>query len=316
MSLNPARVVNVTVVRRCTSILLASALFGACAKDSSPAKRGTAAASSSPKTDDSAAGSIDLGGAPYSVSNLASVGSVSGRIRFPDAAPPDSASLASEVRRKDTAAAGAAISDSAAADSAELDTSSVDGASPVQATIDCDAKLAARPNLGKKTLANTLVWIANVKTGKPLPMEKRADLSSENCLLDPRVQGVVVGTTLNVINDDKALHRLVFTKLGTHDTLTVTPFFNAGQMVASERLAKTPGIVEVRCAQHPATRAYIAVFDHPYFAVTEKDGSFKIDSLPPGSYRMMVWREGTAKPVEQQIQITTAGVAKVDLMLK
>jgi Carboxypeptidase regulatory-like domain len=316
VSPTPARVVNVTVVCRCTLILLAPALFSVCVKDSPPAKRGTATSSSSPRIDDSAAGSIDLGGAAYSASTLAAVGSVSGRIRFPDAAPADSTASAREIRRKDTATVGAVVSDSAAADSAELDTSSVDGTSPAQATIDCDAKLAARPNLGKKTLANTLVWIANVKTGKPLPMEKRADLSSENCLLDPRVQAVVVGTTLNVINDDKALHRLVFTKLGTHDTLTVTPFFNAGQMVASERLAKAPGIVEVRCAQHPATRAYIAVFDHPYFAVTEKDGSFKIDSLPPGNYRMMVWREGAAKPVEQQIQITTGGVAKVDLMLK
>lgn len=314
MSPTPARIVNVTVVSRCTLILLASAAFSACAKDSLPAKRGTA--SSSSKIDEPAGGSIDLGGDAYKVSNLAAVGSVSGKIRFPDAEAPDSTSLASERRRKDTAAVGAAISDTAAADSAELDTSSVDGTSPVQATIDCNAKLAARPNLAKKTLANTLVWITGVKTGKPLPIEKRADLSSEYCLLHPRVQAVVVGTTMNVINDDKALHRLVFTRLGTRDTLTVTPFFNAGQMVASERMAKTPGIVEVRCAQHPATRAYIAVFDHPYFAVTEKDGSFKIDSLPSGNYRMMVWREGAAKPVEQQIQITTGGVAKVDLMLK
>ena len=46
---------------------------------------------------------------------------------------------------------------------------------------------------------------------------------------------------MNVFNDEKALHKLVFTKVGTHDTLAVMPFFNAGQMVASEKLAKTSG---------------------------------------------------------------------------
>jgi hypothetical protein len=90
-------------------------------------------------------------------------------------------------------------------------------------------------------------------------------------------------------------------------------FFNVGQVVASERLAKEPGIVEVRCTQHPWTHGYIAVFDHPYFAVTDDDGSFKMDSLPPGTYKMMVWHEGMAKPVEQQVQVGPNGAAKVDL---
>jgi hypothetical protein len=162
-----------------------------------------------------------------------------------------------------------------------------------------------------KSFGNTIVWIADVKAGKPLPIERRAEISSDDCLLDPRVQAVVVGTTVNVINDEKVLHRLVFTKLGTHETLTVTPFFNTGQIVASERLAKSPGIVEVRCARHPWTRGYIAVFDHPYFAVTEANGSFKIDSLPPGSYRAMIWHEGDAKPSEQAVQITAGGTATI-----
>ncbi len=155
------------------------------------------------------------------------------------------------------------------------------------------------------------MWIADAKSGKPLSIEKRAELSSDNCLLDPRVQAITVGTTVNVINDDKVLHKLIFTKFGTHDTLTVTPFFNSGQIVATERLAKTPGMVEVRCVEHPWERGYIAVFGHPYFAVTEDNGSFKIDSLAPGSYKLMMWREGLAKPTEQQVQVTAGGTATI-----
>jgi len=141
--------------------------------------------------------------------------------------------------------------------------------------------------------------------------DKRTEISSERCVLDPRVQAVGVGTAVNVINDDKVLHKLVFTKFGTNDTLLVTPFFNSGEIVATERLAKTAGMVEVKCAQHPWEHGFIAVFDHPYYAVTEDDGTFKIDSLAPGSYKLMIWREGESKPTEQQVQITAGGTARI-----
>src|SRR4029077_11174848 len=98
---------------------------------------------------------------------------------------------------------------------------------------------------GANDYSHSVVWIAKVTTGKAPPVEKRLELSSEHCILDPHVQAAVVGTAVNIFNDDKLLHKLVFTRLAKHDTLTVVPFFNIGQMVASDRLAMEPGIVEV-----------------------------------------------------------------------
>ena len=37
--------------------------------------------------------------------------------------------------------------------------------------------------------------------------------------------------------------------------------------------------------------AYVAVFKHPYFAVTGKNGSFDLRSLPPGTYTIKAWHE-------------------------
>jgi hypothetical protein len=274
-----ARIVIDPVVQRAIAGVLAFASMSACAKDSSRPPRAVSTHASAARVNDSAAGAIDLGGSTYRAVKLTAVGSVIGTIR-------------------------------------SANTSSSDASEPTTtaaATPACAAKRVGRAATSRHDFANTIVWIADVKSGKPMPVEKRADLSSEDCLLDPVVQGVVVGTTMNIINDDKVLHKLVFTKLGTHDTLVVTPFFNAGQMVTSERVAKSSGIVEVRCVQHPWTRGYIAVFDHPYFAVTEGNGTFKIDSLPPGSYKLMVWRDGDAKPAEQSIQVPAGGVARVDM---
>jgi len=267
------------IVRHATAAGLAFAFLGGCTKDSKRSPRAVAThAESGSRTNDSAAGSIDVGGTTYTETKLTAVGSLVGTIKSAD--------------------------------------TSADGSEPTTTAAnvpECVPKRRGRAVVKKPGFANTIVWIADIKAGKAMPIERRADLSSENCVLDPLIQGVVAGTTMNIVNDDKILHTLVFTKLGTHDRLVVTPFFNVGQMVTSERIAKGSGIVEVRCVRHPWTRAYIAVIDHPYFAVTEGNGSFKIDSLPPGSYKLMVWRDANAKPVEQAIQITAGSATRVDM---
>lgn len=268
-------------MRRSGAALLASLLLLACSKDATPTARAASAkpGASRAKTNDSAAGSVDLGSLGYKPSPLTSVGSISGTVSLDGAAPTATVPIAVDQKVCGTQA---------------------------------DNPVEASP----KGLADVIVWVADARTGKPLSNDKRRELSSDKCLLDPRVQAVIVGTTVNVFNDDKAIHRLEFIRAASGDTLETMRFFNDGQVVASERLAKIPGIVEVRCAQHPWTRAYIAVFDHPYFAVTEKDGAFRLDSLPPGKYTVNVWHEGMKQPLKQQVQVAANGSAKVDVAVK
>jgi hypothetical protein len=249
----------------------------ACSKDASPAK----SRSSTPaKTRDSAAGSVDLGGPAYKPGPLSAVGSLSGTITLDGVARVDS--VPANVTEK------------------------VCESKPVKTTAPSSAK----------GLGDVIVWIADAKTGKELPIERRIELSSEKCLLDPRVQGTVSGSTVNVFNDDKSSHKLAFISASSGDTLQKLEFFNDGQVVASEVLAKKAGIVEVRCQQHSWTRAYLAVFDHPYFAVTENDGKFKIDSLPPGQYTVNIWHEGMKQPMSQKVQVAANGEAKLDTAIK
>jgi hypothetical protein len=257
-------------------LLLAAA---SCSRESSAANdshsKTRAAATAKPS---GSSGTIDLGADAYKPGALTAFGGVKGTIMLGASVAVDSTAVTSDQK--------------------------ICGTSP-HLSVEIGAK---------RQLANVLVWVAGVATGKSLPVERRLEVSSEDCLIDPRVQGTVEGAAVNVFNDDKVIHRLVFLRAGTSDTLLVTPFFNIGQVVATEKLAKEPGVVEVRCVQHPWTRGYVAVFDHPYFAVTEKDGRFSIDSLPPGNYRLMVWHEGMTKPREQAVTIGT-GEATVDVTL-
>ena len=55
---------------------------------------------------------------------------------------------------------------------------------------------------------------------------------------------------------------------------------------------KEPGLVHFSCNIHPWMDAYVWVFDHPYVAVTDKDGNYEIKNVPVGSKVHVVgWHE-------------------------
>jgi hypothetical protein len=103
---------------------------------------------------------------------------------------------------------------------------------------------------------------------------------------------------------------------GSNDTLAVFRFADAGQVVPSEKIAAAPGLVALQSDEHDRARAWIVVFDHPYFAVTEANGSFRLDSVPPGKYHVRVWHERGRAVVERDVEVRTGGEATVEMKLR
>jgi len=158
----------------------------------------------------------------------------------------------------------------------------------------------------------TVFWVDGIREGKPLPNERRYTLLNGKCGIEPQVQATVVGGAVNVFND-VGQHKLVFVRAGTTDTLQVMPFSMTGSVVATDRLTKTPGVVEVRCTTHANERAYIAVFDHPYFGVAASGDKITLDSIPAGDYRVMTWHEGLSAPVAVPAKVGTTGQTEIIL---
>jgi len=50
-------------------------------------------------------------------------------------------------------------------------------------------------------------------------------------------------------------------------------------------------MVPFKCDVHGWMNAYVGVLDHPFFAVTDKDGKFSFKGLPPGTYTIEAWHE-------------------------
>jgi len=137
-------------------------------------------------------------------------------------------------------------------------------------------------------VGGAIVWLTDIRSGKGFPLERRFDLTNNNCALDPFVQVISTQGTLNVSNDDRALNTLKFINVGTGQIVGVAPFNDDGEVVPIDHFAE-PAEIEVVSEQHPWTHAWIATLDHPYYAQTAASGAFTIDSVPPGKYHVRAW---------------------------
>jgi hypothetical protein len=165
------------------------------------------------------------------------------------------------------------------------------------------------------SLAGVLVWVDGINAGKPTSGVRRETVVIENCRFVPRLLAVNAGSTINFFSRDPLTQTSRFYREGSDEPLDEVRTMDAGQVVPSEKIARLPGMVEARGVQHAWSRGYIAVFDHPYFAITDESGAFTIDSLPPGTYTVKLWHERMAAPMEQRVVVTSGGRGRLDVTL-
>jgi hypothetical protein len=77
-----------------------------------------------------------------------------------------------------------------------------------------------------------------------------------------------------------------------------------------------PGIVRVFCDIHSHMSAFILVFAHRYFAVTDEDGRYRIDSVPPGPHTVMTWNESTPLDTQRIVMPETGGEVELNIALR
>jgi len=65
----------------------------------------------------------------------------------------------------------------------------------------------------------------------------------------------------------------------------------AGGQIPIKDLVADRFPVSVSCIIHPWMKAWVRVFNHPYYAVTDADGKFEIKDAPAGAFRLVVWQE-------------------------
>ena len=198
-----------------------------------------------------------------------------------------------------------------------LQASALDSTVPVTRTNNVCGDTAAQTATGSdaSSVAGVLVWVEGVSAGKPMSGVRRETVIIDSCRFVPRLLAVSAGTTINVFSRDALSQTTRFYREGSDEPLDEIRTVDAGQVVPSEKIARVPGMVEARGIQHSGALGYIAVFDHPYFAITDENGAFTIDSLPPGTYTVKLWHERMAAPEEQRVVVTPGGRGQLEVTL-
>lgn len=150
-------------------------------------------------------------------------------------------------------------------------------------------------------LANAVVWLDNVPGGSAGGQGTAAvSLDQRGCRFAPHVSTATVGQQLAVGSHDPIMHN-VHAYNGSR-TLFNLPIPTPG--VSVRRPLSEAGRVDIKCDLHGWMSAVVYVFAHPYHAVTGRDGTFRIQGVPAGTYPVKVWHERLG---ERSGSVTVAG---------
>ena len=146
-------------------------------------------------------------------------------------------------------------------------------------------------------LADVFVYVKSGLEGKTFaPTEEAVVLDQRGCQYVPRVVALRAGQVLTVRNSDPVSHNIHPTPQNNRDWNQQQP---PGAPDLRRKFAYPEVMIPVKCNVHNWMRSYIGVLDHPYFAVTNTNGSFDWTSVPPGEYTVAAWHEVLGEQTQQ-----------------
>jgi plastocyanin len=138
-------------------------------------------------------------------------------------------------------------------------------------------------------------------------------LDQKACEYVPSILAVQTGQKITVKNSDPVMHNVHTTPAPAGNKE-----MNQVQMAGGPDLVMTfdkpEEYLRFKCDVHPWMFAWVTVFDHPYFALSGKDGTFKIANVPAGKYTLVASHRKAGK-VTQEIEVKDDAPATVNLSL-
>ena len=158
---------------------------------------------------------------------------------------------------------------------------------------------------------NVVVYIEKIGDNKFPAPEEHGVVDQFNLTFVPHVIAIQMGTTIDFPNSDSVRHNVLSPpdcpiqfNLGTYDVGVV-------KHVTFDKLGEIP----LLCNVHAEMSAFVLVLENPYFSLTGKDGVFKIENVPAGSYKLSAWHE-RLKTITKDVTVEAGKTASVDFQLK
>jgi plastocyanin len=118
------------------------------------------------------------------------------------------------------------------------------------------------------------------------PVHAHAVMDQRRRTFLPHVLVVQLGTRVDFPNHDCVFHNVFTTRDGKPFDLGLYPVGTTKQVTLRQ-----PGMVRLFCNIHSNMSAFIWVVENGYFAVTDREGRFRIAGVPAGARVVRVWHE-------------------------
>ena len=138
-------------------------------------------------------------------------------------------------------------------------------------------------------IADAVVSLDIRRGAEAVQPEEPTLVDHQGCRFQPHVTAIATGWELRFRNSDEVLHNVHGFRAGRSVMDLGLPELGS----EARRSVDLPGVIRLVCdAGHGWQQAWVHVFEHPYFAVTDERGRFAIPDVPPGQYSLRVWHEG------------------------
>lgn len=162
-------------------------------------------------------------------------------------------------------------------------------------------------------VANAFVYLSKapkgyVSTDAP---EEALEMDQKGCVFLPHALVVRTGQTVLIKSDDEVPHNVhTFPTFQESFNQICQPKERDGLKLVYKNPERQP--VRVQCDIHPWMLSWHLPVDHPFAAVSDSSGNFRIEGLPVGEHKFRVWHE-KAGQVEKSLAVTISADAETEV---
>lgn len=184
-------------------------------------------------------------------------------------------------------------------------------------------------------LKDVVVSLEGIEKGRPFDLSVPR-VEARDCHFQPFVTVVRNGHAVEVVNMDPVMHDIQAYETSLHlgprvlfnSPLPMNAHHKRGDLRATHRHRPGPSMLEpihmnkgrnlfvMQCGFHAYMLSWGLAVSNPYYAITDGSGAYKIDNVPPGSYRMVAWHPYVGTMSEEIVEVKPDGTVEVNFSMK
>ncbi|MEK9629150.1 MAG: carboxypeptidase regulatory-like domain-containing protein [Nitrospinota bacterium] len=161
-------------------------------------------------------------------------------------------------------------------------------------------------------LKDTIIALTNVKKGKPFP-QKMQTFHINRCRANNYIIGIKNSENFLIENTDPIQHEIATYEVRNiySDQTTNRPVIPKSSQVRSAFVRADATEFTIKCNLHPFLQTHGFLVENPYYAVTDANGEFSIENIPPGTYEVVAWHPYIPQKTGT-VTITPQGMSQID----